>query len=188
MSERFSFIDTKLSGLMRIDRKPISDDRGFFCRLYCMEEISDIGFVKPIVQINHTLTKQKGSIRGMHFQYPPHTETKVVMCLEGEIFDVAVDVRKGSPTFLQWHSEILSAHNGSGLYIPDGFAHGFQTLTDNCQLLYLHSNFYMPNTEGGLNPLDPLLNIAWPDRVTTISDRDRAHPSTDSNFGGLEIL
>lgn len=187
MSQRFNFVETPLAGLFRVDRKTISDHRGFFSRFYCAEEFKELNSKLLIAQINRTLTKQKGTIRGMHFQYPPHSETKIVTCIQGEVFDVSVDIRKGSPTFLQWHAEVLSTENQSSLYIPDGFAHGFQTLTDDCQLLYIHSNFYSPNAEGALNTLDPVLGIDWPLEVTDISERDNNHPLLDSQFEGIVI-
>lgn len=187
MSQRFDFIETPLAGLFRVDRKPITDSRGFFTRFFCAEEFKEIGFNQPIAQINHTLSRHKGAIRGMHFQYPPQTETKIVTCIQGEVLDVAVDIRKGSSTFLQWHAEVLSAENQSSLYIPDGFAHGFQALTNDCQLLYLHSVSYAPNVEGALNVLDPTLAIDWPLEVTEISERDRNHPLLDSQFEGIVI-
>ena len=187
MSRRFDFDETPLAGLIRVARRPIADSRGFFSRLFCAEAFKEIGFMQPIAQINHTLTKAQGTLRGMHFQYPPHTETKLVTCIQGEILDVAVDIRKGSATFLQWHAEVLSAENQRGLYIPDGFAHGFQTLSDNCQLLYLHSSPYESEAEGALNALDPELAIDWPLEVSEISERDRNHPLLSPLFDGVAI-
>ena len=188
MSQRFDFIETPLTGLVRVDRKPIMDNRGFFSRFFCAEEFKQIGLEQPIAQMNHTLTRKKGSIRGMHFHYQPHAETRIVSCIQGEILDVAVDIRNNSPTFLQWHAELLSAENKSSLYIPAGFAHGFQALTDDCELIYLHTGFYTPGKEGALNALDPMLAIDWPLEVTEISERDRNHPVLDSQFEGLGVL
>lgn len=187
MSERFDFIETPLAGLVRIDRKPIEDERGFFSRFFCAHEFKEIGLDLHIAQINHTVTRKKGAIRGMHFHFQPHTETKIVSCTKGEVFDVAVDVRKGSQTFLQWHAELFSAKNQLSLYIPDGFAHGFQALTDDCELIYLHTGFYTPDREGALNVLDPELAIDWPLDVTDISVRDRNHPMLDSQFEGVVL-
>ena len=185
MSEKFDFIETPLAGLVRVDRKPKIDNRGFFSRFFCAEEFKQVGLSLSIAQINHTLTKQKGAIRGMHFHYQPYTETKIVACTKGEILDVAVDIRKGSSTFLQWHAEILSADNQSSLYIPGGFAHGFQALSDNCELIYLHTGFYTPEKEGALNALDSTLAIDWPLEVTEISERDHKHPMLDPQFEGV---
>ena len=187
MSQHFDFVETPLEGLFRINRKPIMDSRGFFSRFFCAEEFKSLGFDNAIAQINHTSTRQKGSIRGMHFQYPPHSENKIVSCLQGEILDVAVDIRKDSPTFLQWHSELLSAENQTSLYIPSGFAHGFQTLVEDCQLIYLHSALYAPEAEGALNALDPMLAIDWPINISEISERDRNHPFIDAQFEGIII-
>jgi dTDP-4-dehydrorhamnose 3,5-epimerase len=188
MSRRFSFLETPLAGLYAVERSVIEDKRGFFSRFFCADEFKEIGLSKPIAQMNHTLTKQKGAVRGMHLQRPPHTETKVVTCIQGEVFDVAVDVRKDSPTFLRWHSEVLSSENQKSLYIPDGFAHGFQAMTDDCQLLYMHSEFYSPESEAALNVLDPRLGIEWPLEITEMSDRDRKHPMLDANYEGVDVI
>jgi dTDP-4-dehydrorhamnose 3,5-epimerase len=145
------------------------------------------GITKSIAQINHTITRKKGAVRGLHFQHPPHAETKVVSCLRGEIFDVAVDLRSGSPTFLQWHGEILSAGNRKSMLIPEGYAHGFQALTEDCELIYLHTAAYHPEAEGALNVADPRLNIAWPLPFVDLSDRDRSHPLIDKIFHGIDL-
>lgn len=187
MSQRFDFIETPLDGLVRVDRKPIVDTRGFLSRFFCAEEFMEIGFTQPIAQMNHTLTRQEGAIRGMHFQVPPHTENKIVTCIQGEILDVAVDVRKDSPTFLQWHAEVISAKSHTSLFIPRGFAHGFQALVADSELLYIHSAFHMPDAEGALNAFDPALAINWPLEVTEISERDRNHPMLDSQFEGVVL-
>ena len=171
---RFSFHPTALQGLHVVQRKRIEDERGFFSRFFCAEELAAAGFNRPIVQINHTLTRRRGAIRGMHFQRAPQEETKLVSCLAGEVFDVAVDIRPQSSTYLKWHGEILSADNARSLLIPKGFAHGFQTLTEDCQLIYLHDEAYAPGCEGGLNALDPRLGIVWPLPAGQMSERDRA--------------
>ncbi|MGP8283644.1 MAG: dTDP-4-dehydrorhamnose 3,5-epimerase [Desulfomonilaceae bacterium] len=187
MTSRFSFGETKLAGLFVAQRKPIEDSRGFFARFFCAEEFRELGLTKPIVQINHTLTHKKGAVRGMHFQYPPHAETKIVSCLKGKIFDVAIDIRHGSPTFLQWHGVELSAENLKSLYIPEGFAHGFQTLTEDCELLYLHTAPYVPEAEGALHVNDPRLNIKWPLPIAEISERDNAHSFIGKDFEGVRL-
>ena len=122
----------------------------------------------------------------MHFQYYPHSEIKIVTCIHGDIIDVVIDLRQGSATFLQWHAERLSAENQVSLYIPDGFAHGFQTLTEDCELIYLHSAFYQPNAEGALNANDPRLAINWPLKITDMSERDKNNPMIDNDFQGIE--
>jgi dTDP-4-dehydrorhamnose 3,5-epimerase len=172
---------------MLLQRSRIEDSRGFLSRLFCSQELAAAGFDSPIAQINHTLTRRRGAMRGLHFQYPPHAEIKMVSVLEGEIIDVAVDLRRNSPTFLKWHAEILSAANNRSFLIPRGFAHGFQALTENCQLIYFHSCAYAPQAEGGLNGADPALDIQWPLERTDVSPRDLGHPLIDSNFTGVEI-
>ncbi len=184
---RFDFIQTLLSGLMVVQRKVIEDHRGFLSRFYCAEEFAEAGFIKPIVQINHTLTRKKGAVRGLHFQHPPYAETKLVSCLKGEVLDVAVDLRDGSPTFLQWHGEILSASNRKSLLIPEGYAHGFQALTEDCELIYLHTTAYHSDAEGALNVADPRLCLTWLLPIDDLSDRDRNHALIDQNYQGLVL-
>jgi len=187
VKSRFTKVNTPLDGLYRIERKPIVDPRGFLCRIHCESEFSQMGLDPHPSQINHTLTNGKGTVRGLHFQFPPHCESKLVSCLEGEIWDVVVDLRCDSPTFLHWHAEILSSENQTSLYVPKGCAHGFQTMTERCQLLYLHSHSYVPDKEGGLNPMDPKLGIDWPLPVKELSERDEKHPKIENNFEGLEV-
>lgn len=184
---RFEVEDTGLDGLRVVTRKPIGDARGFLARLFCQTELGEAGFSAPVAQINQTMTRAAGSIRGMHFQRPPFAEDKLVTVIRGEIMDVAVDLRAGSPTYLRWHAERLSAENGRSLLIPKGFAHGFQTLVPDCELIYLHSCDYHPEAEGGLNPLDPRLGIDWPLPLAEMSPRDRAHPMISSDFAGLSL-
>ncbi len=183
----FDFISTPISGLTIIQRKPIEDDRGFLSRFYCAEEFREAGLHKPIAQINHTFTREKGTVRGLHFQYSPHTEAKVVSCLKGEIFDIALDIRQDSPTFLCWHAETLSMANKKSLLIPEGFAHGFQTLTEDCELFYMHTESYVPGAEGGLNVLDTRFAINWPLKISEISDRDRNHHMLEDDFEGIML-
>lgn len=184
---RFDFSPTPIPGLVLVQRKRIEDDRGFLSRFFCTEEFREIGMHKPISQINHTLTRQRGSVRGMHFQHAPHAEVKVVSCIQGQVFDVAVDLRRGSPTFLRWHAEMLSASNQRSLLIPEGFAHGFQTMAEDCELIYLHTAAYQQAAEGALNALDPGLAIAWPLEISEMSDRDRQHPLLTKDFLGVEL-
>jgi dTDP-4-dehydrorhamnose 3,5-epimerase len=182
---RFTASQTPLADLTLLQRHPIGDERGYLERLFCRDELGDLLGTRRIEQMNHTLTARAGSLRGMHFQHPPHAEMKLVTCLRGEVLDVVVDLRRGSPTLLRWHAERLSAENHRTLLIPEGFAHGFQTLTDDCELIYLHTNAYRPDAEGALNALDPRLAINWPLPVTEMSDRDRAHPSIANDFVGI---
>jgi dTDP-4-dehydrorhamnose 3,5-epimerase len=184
--KRFEFIKTDLPNLLVVQRTAVEDYRGFLSRIFCAEEFIDAGVDKPVVQINHTFTKMKGAVRGLHFQRPPYAEMKLVTCLQGEVFDVAVDLRRNSPTFLKWHGEVLSDANRRSLLIPEGFAHGFQTLTEDCELIYLHTAAYQPDAEGGLRCDDPVIGIAWPLEIVDLSQRDVSHPLL-KNFGGLEI-
>lgn len=182
---RFVATNLSMTGLKLIERQKIEDSRGFLSRIFCADELTAAGWTKPIAQINHTHTAKRGTLRGMHFQQPPHAEMKLISCIQGELWDVAVDVRAKSPTFLQWHAECLSADNGRAMLIPEGFAHGFQTLTDNVVLLYCHSLPYCPSAETGLNPLDPRLAINWPLPVTECSVRDKEHPLIGNTFTGV---
>ncbi|MFZ6686211.1 dTDP-4-dehydrorhamnose 3,5-epimerase family protein [Undibacterium sp. SXout11W] len=185
MSERFLQSSTPLFGLTLLKRLPLGDARGFFERMFCDEVLSAAGWRGTVRQINHTYTQKRGTVRGLHFQLPPHSEMKLVSCLRGEIWDVVVDVRKGSPTFLHWHAERLSAENHCSLLIPQGFAHGFQTLTDEVDLLYCHSEAYSSEAETGLSVADPRLNIVWPLPVLELSGRDQSHPLLTDEFKGV---
>jgi dTDP-4-dehydrorhamnose 3,5-epimerase len=187
MAGRFNFHATPIADLVVIERLPRGDERGFLSRFFCAQEVAEAGFRLPIAQVNHTLTRRQGAVRGMHFQRAPDAEDKLVSCLRGEIFDVAVDLRPASPTYLRWHGEILSAANSRSLMIPQGFAHGFQTLTDDCDLIYLHSRAYAPESEGALNARDPALAIAWPLGITDISVRDGGHPFLTPDFKGVPV-
>lgn len=187
MSARFELIETPLAGLKVLERIVRGDARGFFERMYCAHELEPVLAHRTIVQINHTFTVERGTVRGMHFQRPPHAETKLVSCLRGEVFDVAVDLRQGSKTLLAWHGEILSAKNHRTMLIPEGFAHGFQCLSDDCELLYLHTAAYEPSVEDGLNAEDPALAIAWPAPVRGRSTRDIAFPLLRGPFTGVTV-
>jgi len=184
---RFTVTTLPLDGLVRIERQRLGDSRGFLARLFCAEELAHAGWHKPIVQIAHTFTARRGTVRGMHYQRPPHAEMKLVSCVRGEVWDVAVDMRAASTTFLIWHAELLSADNGRAMLIPEGFAHGFQALTDDAELLYLHSAAYAPGAEAGLNPLDPRLALPWPLPVGEMSERDRSHALLTASFEGVHL-
>lgn len=186
MSSRFTISDTGLDGLKLLQRLAVGDHRGYLERIFCAHDLEPVLHGKAIAQVNRTLTKESGTVRGLHFQLPPHAEIKLVTCLKGTVMDVAVDLRQGSPTFLQWHAETLSGENHRTLVIPEGFAHGFQTLTDDCEMLYLHTAFYHPEAEGGINALDPTIGIRWPEPVKAISTRDASHPLIDSSFSGIK--
>lgn len=179
------FISTTLQDSYVIEPKTFMDNRGWFSRYFCKEEFKKIQHQKEWVQMNHSFTTHKGTIRGMHYQIAPYREIKLIRCIAGSIYDVIIDVRKNSPTFLQWFGVTLSAENKKMLYIPEGFAHGFQSLTDNVELLYHHSEYYTPGAEGGIKYDDNRINIKWPLSVSTISERDAAHPYIDNHFKGL---
>lgn len=184
---RFLITDTPLVGLKLVQRQMLRDERGFLSRLFCADELHAAGWYGTIAQINHTCTRQAGTVRGLHYQTPPHAEIKLVSCLRGVVWDVAVDLRLGSPTFLRWHAELLSADNGRALLIPQGFAHGFQAMSDDVELLYCHSSAYVPQAEAGLNPQDARLGIAWPKPVQGLSPRDAGHPMIPADFEGVRL-
>lgn len=179
------FSHSPLNGSYTIELSPFSDSRGWFARTYCKDEFKQIGHVKEWVQLNHSVTYKAGSIRGMHYQVQPYREIKMVRCIAGAVYDVIVDLREGSSTFLNWFGTELSAENKKMLYIPEGFAHGFQTLTDNSELIYHHTELYTPGAEAGIKYNEPLVNIQWPLPVTEISERDKNHPYLDVHFKGI---
>ncbi len=184
---RFQIVDTPIAGLKIVERSRRSDERGFLARMFCAEELAAAGWSKPIAQINQTLTRQPGAVRGLHFQFPPHAEMKLVNCIRGEVWDVAVDLRRGSPTFLKWFGAHLSAENGHALLIPEGFAHGFQALAEDCELIYFHSCAYHAASEGGVHPEEPRLAISWPRAIAELSARDQGHPMLSPAFQGISL-
>ncbi len=181
-----TLLDTPISDLILVETIPNADSRGSFSRLYCEREMSSLLGGRRIVQINHSHTTTVGSVRGLHFQHHPHAEMKLVRCLKGRVWDVVVDLRSDSSTFLSWHAEELSSSNSRMIVIPEGFAHGFQVLESGSELLYLHTAFYTPRVEDGLKFDDPRLAIRWPLPVTDISKRDASHPLIDVNFRGIK--
>jgi dTDP-4-dehydrorhamnose 3,5-epimerase len=176
---------TRIAGVKVVQTTPFNDHRGAFQRLYCDRDLSAVVGERQVVQINHSRTAEVGALRGMHFQAAPHAEMKFVRCLRGRVWDVAVDLRAGSPTFLQWHAEELSPDNARMMVIPEGCAHGFQSLEPHSELLYLHTAHYAPSAEGGVRHDDPALGIAWPLPITDVSERDQRHPLISSDFRGL---
>ena len=173
-----------LYGAHIIIAEPFVDNRGMFERVFCKREIKSIHHEKEIVQINHSVTSKKGSIRGMHYQIFPSAEIKIVKAIKGSVYDVIIDVRRNSPTFLKYHGEKISYDNLTSMYIPEGFAHGFQTLEDECELLYFHTSFYDPQNERAIRYDDPLIGINWPLNVADISDKDRSYPYLNNSFEG----
>ena len=181
------FNETKIKGLYIAELEPFSDDRGFFARAYCKKELGKINIEKEIKQINHSSTLTVGSIRGMHYQNPPYAEIKMVRCIAGEVFDVVVDLRKDSDTFLQWYGEYLNSKNFKMMVIPEGCAHGFQVIKPNAELLYFHTESYTQKGESGVMFNDEKIGIKWPLQVTDISVRDLKHKLITKVFKGINI-
>jgi dTDP-4-dehydrorhamnose 3,5-epimerase len=170
------FTPLPLAGAYRVDLERRGDNRGSFARLFCREEFRKQGLTDTWSQCNVSHSVRKGTLRGMHFQRPPKADAKLVKCMAGAVFDVIVDLRRGSETFGNWATVTLTAEGGEMIYVPAGFAHGFQTLSDDAELLYFHSDSYSPDHEGGLSHTDPAVGIAWPLEVTVMSERDRHLP------------
>ena len=185
---RLTITDTPISGVKLVQRQQLNDQRGYLARLFCAQELAQAGWHTPVAQINLTLTHKRGTVRGLHYQNAPDVEMKLVTCVRGAVWDVAVDLRADSPTFLHWHAQHLSADSGLALLIPEGCAHGFQTLSDDAELLYCHSAAYSPKSDTGLNALDARLAIAWPlpVAVSLMSDRDERLPTVDACFYGVQ--
>ena len=175
LNKKINFEELGLCGVYKIIKNKFSDDRGNFYRLFCEQEFKDLNISKKLNQINISTTVQKGTVRGLHYQTHPFSEQKIVTCIKGKIWDVAVDVRKESPNYLKWISLELSADNYTSILIPEGFAHGFQTLEDKTEILYFSSKPYMKEFEKGINPLDNKLNIKWPIKISNISSKDKNH-------------
>ena len=178
---------TGVEGAVVAEAQPYTDHRGAFSRLFCERTLAEVVGERHVVQINHSRTSAVGAVRGMHFQHAPHAEMKMVRCLKGRVWDVVVDLRAGSPTFLQWHAEELSPDTARMLVIPEGCAHGFQVLEAESELLYLHTAFYEPAAEGALRFDEPRLGITWPLPITDLSERDKTHALLSNDFAGLTI-
>jgi dTDP-4-dehydrorhamnose 3,5-epimerase len=170
------FTETKLKGAYIIDIKPHKDDRGFFARAWCQNEFAEHGLHPHVAQANLSFNHKKGTLRGMHYQLAPYAESKLVRCTRGAIYDVMIDLRPDSPTYKQWVAVELTAENHRMLYVPEGFGHGFQTLTDNCEITYQVSQFYTPGAERGTRHDDAAFGIQWPLEVSVISQKDRNWP------------
>lgn len=178
---------TAINGAVVVETRPYQDHRGAFSRFFCEKSLGDVLGSQHIVQINHSRTSTIGAVRGLHFQHAPHAEMKMVRCLKGRVWDVVVDLRADSPTFLRWHAEELSPQTGRMLVIPQGCAHGFQVLEAESELLYLHTAFYEPAAEGAVRYDDPRLGITWPLPVTDLSERDKNHALLSNEFVGLHV-
>jgi dTDP-4-dehydrorhamnose 3,5-epimerase len=182
---RFRVTDTPIIGLKIIERLRLSDERGFLTRMFCSEELASFGWAKPIAQINHTLTRRPGAVRGLHLQLSPHRETKLVSCISGEAWDVVVDLRRDSPSFMKCFGANLSAENGRALLIPEGLAQGFQVMIADCELLSLTTCAYHPESESGIHFGEPRIGIPWPLPITELSARDRSLPPLSQAFEGF---
>lgn len=182
------FLTTPLEGAYTIELEKRGDERGFFARLFCEKEFGQAGLETRLVQINNSFTGSKGTLRGLHYQLPPAAEVKVVRAISGALFDVIVDLRPGSPTYRKWFGAKLTGDNRKMMYVPRGFGHGFVTLTDSVEMLYLHSAFYAPEAERGLRWNDPAIGVEWPVEPRELSDKDRNWPDLDPEFHGLEAL
>ena len=173
------FTPTPLKDAFLIDLEKKGDDRGFFARLYCREEFLEHGLEPTVIQANNSFSGDKGTLRGMHYQLAPKAEEKVIRCVKGGLFDVIIDVRQDSETFLQHFSIELTEDNRTMLYVPKGFAHGFMTITEDAEALYLATEYYAPDLERGIRYNDPRFEIAWPMDPVIISDKDREHADFD---------
>jgi len=180
-------IETPIKGVFEAASQPHDDDRGLFARLFCRETLAAAHNERPIVQVNFSRTQSLGAIRGMHFQHPPKTEAKWIRCIRGHVFDVVIDLRYGSPTFFSWHAVELNAQRMNAVFIPEGCAHGFQVLEAGSELLYLHSESYAPESEGGVRHDDPRIGISWPLPATDLSERDRSHALITETFQGIKL-
>lgn len=178
---------TPIYGVMVVETNIKQDSRGAFSRLFCQRELEPVIGTRSIVQINRSVSHKTGTVRGLHFQRPPCSEMKMIRCLNGKVWDVALDLRKASPTFMQWYALELSAENAQMLVVPEGCAHGFQSLADDSELLYLHTAYYEPEYEGSVHYNDPRAEILWPLSVSDISERDRQTVYLPDDFAGLEI-
>lgn len=181
------FHQTPLAGVCIVERKPKKDSRGFLERLFCDQQFSKLTQGKQIKQINRTITNREGSVRGLHYQHVPYAETKIVLCLKGKVWDVAVDLRYGSPTFLRYHAQVLSEDNHLSYLIPEGVAHGFQTLAPDCEMLYFHTAEYNSDFDAAVNVFDPRVAIKWPRPISELSVRDASHPMLTDSFSGIKV-
>ncbi|MCT7990068.1 dTDP-4-dehydrorhamnose 3,5-epimerase family protein [Laspinema olomoucense] len=178
---------TPIQDVYLVETTPFQDERGVFYRAFCDREIDALLQGETICQVNVSRTEAAGAIPGMHFQYPPHAEMKLIRCLKGRVWDVAVNLRTDSSTFLQWDQAELSADNAYMMVIPQGFAHGFQVLEPGSELLYLHTAYYEPQSDGAIRYSDPKLNIPWPLKVRDVSDGDSSHPLLSEDFRGIVL-
>lgn len=176
------FKETKLKGAFIVEINQIKDERGFFGRSWCRHEMEEHGLKGDVVQANTSFSKSKGTMRGLHYQKHPYEETKLMRCTKGAIYDVIIDLRKDSPTFLQWLGVELTEDNYKMLYVPEKFAHGFVTLSDNSEVTYLVTQYYTPGAEAGIRFDDPQFNIQWPVPVKIVTEKDTSHPNFNASL------
>ena len=174
------FIETRLKGAFIVDILRLEDERGFFGRSWCLDEFKEHGLNNKLTQCNISFNKKQGTLRGIHYQVAPYEEAKLVRCTMGEIYDVIIDLRPASPTFTNWIAIELTAENRRALYIPEGFAHGFQTLTDNTEVFYQMSEIHHPESARGIRWNDPVFNVSWPITTMVISEKDNNYPNWHS--------
>lgn len=179
-------VATPIQGVWEAETQATADERGRFARLFCQTALAGAHGGRPIQQINYSQTRAVGAIRGLHFQRRPAAEAKWVRCLNGKVWDVAVDLRRGSPTFLRWYAVELDSARMNAFFIPEGCAHGFQVLEPDSELLYLHTASYKPGCEGAVRWDDPRVSVAWPLPPTVISERDRSHPLLEPSYEGID--
>lgn len=183
----FTVTETEIEGVRLLAGRRIGDERGFLERLFCGDSLQDILGDRRIVQVNHTRTTGRGTVRGMHCQLAPAAEMKLVHCLYGRVFDVAADLRIGSPTWGRWEAAMLDSESAQTFVIPEGCAHGFQVLSEVCELIYFHTAAYAPEHEAGVDALDPTLSIGWPLEVGLRSERDQGLPGLGDQFTGVQL-
>ncbi len=176
---------TMLAGVTQVRRLAHADTRGAFARIFCAAELAGVGWTGPVAQVNHSVNTTRGTVRGLHYQLAPWGEMKLVSCVRGRIWDLAVDLRRDSPTFLQWHAQELTAQSGVALLLPQGCAHGFQALSDDAEIVYCHSMPYAPQAQAGIHPFDARLAIHWPLPVQGLSQNDANWPALTADFLGV---
>lgn len=180
-------LETDIAGVCIVESTAFQDARGAFARLFCARELQSILGERVVAQINHSTTRRIGAVRGLHYQHRPQAEMKIIRCLRGRVFDVAVDLRRDSPTFLKWTSLELTPDSHFAFVIPEGCAHGFQVLQEDSELLYLHTSFYAPDAEGAVRFDDPRIGVSWPIDPTDLSARDSSHAYLEKNYKGMVL-